>query len=77
MIQEVAQERKKICDGCEWHSENRKKTHGYKSVRPDDHCVNCGCTLDAKQRCLSCECPLKYWLALKQEENGQNKENPT
>ena len=24
----------------------------------------CGCTLSAKTRCLSCECPVKKWEAL-------------
>jgi hypothetical protein len=33
-------------------------------VRPDEHCTNCGCTLAAKTRCLSCECPLKKWMAV-------------
>ena len=33
-------------------------------LRPDEHCTNCGCNLDAKRKCLSCECPVKKWTAL-------------
>ena len=81
MIQAVSQERKKTCDTCEWNSENRKKTHNYKNWRPYVHCVDCGCELEAKQKCLSCECPFKYWKAqmdkeefdkLKTELDGQD-----
>jgi len=81
LIQTVSQERKKICDGCEWNSENRKKSHNYKNWRPYVHCVDCGCPLDSKQKCLSCECPFKYWKAeisseeetkLKEELNGKD-----
>ncbi len=25
----------------------------------DEHCTDCGCTLSAKGKCLSCECPLE------------------
>ena len=35
----------------------------YKTMRPDAHCANCGCTLSAKTKCLTCECPLKKWGA--------------
>jgi hypothetical protein len=68
LITEVSNERKKICDECEWNSVNRKASHGYKTSRPDEHCVKCGCTLDAKRKCLSCECPLKMWLAQMEQE---------
>jgi len=33
-------------------------------VRPDAHCTNCGCTLSAKTKCLSCSCPLNKWEAV-------------
>ena len=75
MIQIVSQERKSICDGCEWNSENRKKSHNYKNWRPYVHCVDCGCELDAKQKCLSCECPFKKWIAIiSQEQNNEIKQ---
>ena len=58
-IEHVSQERLAICSACEEHSSNKKD---YKSLRIDDHCTNCGCTLSAKTKCLTCECPLKKWL---------------
>jgi hypothetical protein len=59
-IQHVSQERLAICNACEEHSSNKKD---YKSMRPDAHCAECGCTLSAKTKCLTCECPLKKWEA--------------
>ena len=56
-IEHVANVRMSICEGCEFHSKN------HKSIRPDAHCTNCGCTLAAKTKCLTCECPLKKWGA--------------
>jgi hypothetical protein len=47
-----------ICHACPNHSKNKK------TVRPDEHCLACGCTLSAKTRCLSCECPIKKWMPL-------------
>jgi hypothetical protein len=59
-IYDISLERLAICNECEEHSSNKKD---YKSIRPDAHCANCGCTLSAKTKCLTCECPLKKWLA--------------
>jgi hypothetical protein len=59
-LQYVSQERLAICNACEEHSSNKKDN---KSLRPDAHCVECGCTLSAKTKCLTCECPLKKWGA--------------
>ena len=59
-IEHVSQERLGICGACEEHSSNKKD---YKSMRLDAHCTNCGCTLSAKTKCLTCECPLKKWVA--------------
>jgi hydrogenase maturation factor HypF (carbamoyltransferase family) len=59
-IEHVSQERLAICNACEEHSFNKKDN---KSLRPDAHCVECGCTLSAKTKCLTCECPLKKWIA--------------
>jgi hypothetical protein len=58
-IEHVSQERLSVCEACEEHSSNKKD---YKSLRLDAHCTNCGCTLSAKTKCLTCECPLKKWL---------------
>lgn len=68
-IIEVSNSRMEICNACEEHSSNKK---GYSSIRPDAHCTNCGCTLSAKTKCLTCECPLKKWLAVEKEENENN-----
>jgi uncharacterized Zn finger protein (UPF0148 family) len=54
-----------ICKDCPSNS----KFH--KTLRPDEHCVICGCTLSAKTACLSCACPLCKWdhvMSSKQEE---------
>lgn len=45
-------------------SENRKKLTDVVIKRPDEHCTQCGCTLSAKARCLSCNCPLHKWQAV-------------
>jgi hypothetical protein len=58
-IEHVSQERLSVCEACEEHSSNKKD---YKSLRLDAHCTNCGCTLSAKTKCLTCDCPLKKWL---------------
>ena len=64
MIELASKSRTDICLGCEHHSENARRNKGYKTVRPDHHCVECGCVLSAKTRCLSCACPLKKWEAI-------------
>jgi hypothetical protein len=55
-IEHVSNERMDICNSCE-HVSTKHKT-----IRPDVHCIECGCTLSAKTKCLTCECPLKKWL---------------
>lgn len=57
-IEDVSRERIAICESCEFHSKN------FKSIRPDDHCTKCDCTLSAKTKCLSCECPIAKWVAV-------------
>lgn len=57
-IQNVSKERLSVCDACEFHSKNSN------SKRPDAHCLDCGCNLDAKSKCLSCECPRQKWVKL-------------
>lgn len=56
-IEHVSLSRLAICNECDEHSSK------HKTMRPDAHCVNCGCTLSAKTKCLTCECPLKKWIA--------------
>ncbi len=55
-IEYVSEERMNICNTCDKHSKNH-----HTPLRLDDHCTDCGCTLAAKTKCLSCECPLKKW----------------
>lgn len=65
-IQQVSKERLSICSKCPFHSKNHKTPY-----RPDAHCVDCGCNLEAKSACLSCGCPQDKWMAVvddKQEE---------
>ena len=72
VIKKTSEERLAICNACDYHSNNRKN---YKTIRPDEHCTKCGCTLSAKTKCLSCSCPLDKWVALvtpDQEEEMQN-----
>ena len=61
-IEIVSIERTAICDACPNHSKN------HKTVRPDEHCVSCGCTLSAKTKCLSCSCPNNKWTAVLTDE---------
>ena len=71
-IEKVAEERLKICETCEFNS----KFH--KTLRPDKHCTVCGCTLVAKVKCLSCDCPKDKWNnVLTEEEEQHYEENVT
>ena len=70
-IKDVSNERMSICEDCALISTK------HKTVRPDVHCTDCGCTLAAKTKCLSCECPLKKWEAVmssREEEESLKKE---
>jgi hypothetical protein len=71
IIKHVSQERLAICNSCSYHS----KFH--KTMRPDDHCTDCGCTLSAKTACLSCYCelPIPKWKALVTEEQEEEMNN--
>jgi hypothetical protein len=62
LINQIHQKRMKECNRCEKHSKNHSTP-----FRPDDHCVECGCNLNAKTKCLECECPLKKWLKVNKE----------
>jgi hypothetical protein len=56
-IMEVSEERLAICRSCPFHSSN------FNSIRPDEHCTDCGCSLILKTKCLSCACPQSKWVA--------------
>lgn len=64
--QELSEERMKICNECE-HISTKHNT-----VRFDVHCTKCGCTLDAKTRSETSECPIGLWRAV----NTKNNEKP-
>jgi len=59
MINKTSQTRLEICNECFFHSKNHNTP-----IRPDHHCTDCGCNLDAKTKCLSCKCPQDKWEAL-------------
>lgn len=70
LILKTAEERRLICDECEW---NTKKIHQHKNRSFIDRCTDCGCPLIAKTKCLCCSCELEFpkWEAVlteKQEE---------
>lgn len=69
LISSTGEERIKICLNCTYHS----KWH--KTLRPDDHCTHCGCTLSAKTKCLSCSCPLNKWRAIATDDQYEQIKN--
>lgn len=58
IINKVHKERISICRQCENDSIH------HDSIRPDEHCIICGCTLSAKTKCLSCNCDIYKWFAI-------------
>ncbi len=56
MIDTVSKERLEICRKCPFHRDPFDR-----SVRPDEHCHDCGCSLTPKTKCLSCSCPQGNW----------------
>ena len=76
IIEATYNKRYPICQKCDEFSENKKLT-GYITSRIDEHCTNCGCTLSAKTRCLSCECPLKKWMPVSSSEEEYKLRNNT
>tara|TARA_R110000868_G_scaffold176239_1_gene413709 strand:- start:273 stop:554 length:282 start_codon:yes stop_codon:yes gene_type:complete len=58
VIEQTSASRMDICNNCEYISTK------HKTFRKDVHCTQCGCTLSAKTKCISCECPLKKWMGL-------------
>jgi hypothetical protein len=68
-IKQIGDERMAICESCEFISTK------HETIRPDVHCTECGCTLAAKTKCLSCWCPKNKWGAVvaSQEEEQQLK----
>lgn len=74
LIEQTYQERYNICKGCEWASFNK---YPGRTFMRGEHCTNCGCKLDLKLRCLSCNCPLnppKWTQKLTREDDSIVKE---
>ena len=59
LIRSVSRERISVCNECLFHSKFHKTL-----LRPDNHCTDCGCNLEAKSACLSCACPQNKWTAV-------------
>lgn len=71
LIDEIGKERTSICSDCPYNSAVRHKTLGYSTIRPDEHCTICGCTLSAKTKCLSCNCPIDKWHSVSTPEQEE------
>jgi hypothetical protein len=56
--------RLEICRDCSWNSKNAKK-------RGIERCLECGCPLVAKTKCLSCYCGINKWEAVLTEEQEE------
>jgi len=69
-INRMSEARLHICDICPKHSKFHETP-----LRFDDHCTDCGCTLVAKTKCLSCECPIGKWKAVNDIKNGREDNN--
>lgn len=55
-VKRIHTKRIAVCNECPHHSKH------HHSLRPDNHCTLCGCTLVAKTKCLSCKCPIDKWI---------------
>jgi len=69
-IEETAVLRTDVCRGCEMNSLYAK----HSPLRPDEHCTVCLCTISAKVKCLSCDCPLeppKWKAVITREQEGE------
>lgn len=60
-INTVSIARMNICKQCPYFSKNNPNANPF---RFDEHCTDCGCTLSAKTKCLSCSCPKEKWLSV-------------
>lgn len=77
VISKVSEERLAICKQCELYDEvgtgcampfSQPCCNKNKSINGID---GCGCPLRKKTKCLSCECPVKKWLAVVTEEEQE------
>lgn len=66
-IDETSDSRMLICRGCQWNS----KVAGKSGI---ERCLDCGCPLVAKTKCLSCYCeldPPKWGAVITEEEEEE------
>lgn len=78
MVKAHSEDRLAICRQCPHNSRVTPKLAD--AVRPDEYCMACGCNLDYKTSCLSCQCPLPVpkWeavVSLEEEEEIKIKAN--
>jgi len=59
-VEAVAKERTDICLKCPYYDPLGKSKKA--TIKGTPSCSICGCTIELKTRCLSCECPVKKWL---------------
>lgn len=76
-ITEMSEQRMEICNACP-HISTKHNT----PLRPDVHCIKCGCTLAAKTKVFSTHCPINKWKAVltaaqQQEINGTTESQTT
>lgn len=71
-IEKMAEERLAICRMCPFNSEVAKK-NDHDIIRPDEHCLKCGCNLHLKSRYPSAHCPLTppKWGSLATDEESE------
>lgn len=78
---EVITERRTLCSGCPFNSENAQTSEEYFSLygehfkkdkaRPDLHCSICFCDIDWKTASMTSDCGLAYW----NQEHPNNKQD--
>ena len=75
VILRLSEERLSFCNSCRYNSKWGEDTLQKKKWkwRWDEHCVICGCTLKAKTKCPSCECPDGKWTFVNIEEYEKGK----
>lgn len=69
-IVQVSHERLEICARCEYNSRNAPAHKWITNLY--EHCLECGCPLVAKSKCLSCGCGYKKWVAVLTEEEEES-----
>ena len=71
-VKEVAAKRyNDHCKSCDHNSKVAIANGKYKSIRPDEHCVLCGCNIDLKTHDMAQICPKKLWVAEVSIEDGE------